>query len=97
MTFMQTFIFKGSGILVSHNDGSTTFLPEDVVGLSPSARALAPYVEGDLDLEDGKPIIEVFDGYYGRLSAPGYMDCADWVWGNTEAEVRVTLDDLYGG
>jgi len=49
------------------------------------------------DFVDGEVYsIEYRAGCIGRLSAPGYLDCTDWIWGDTEQEVSDALDDLYG-
>lgn len=40
--------------------------------------------------------VERCEGFYGRYSAPGYMDATDWHWGATEQEVSAELAELYG-
>lgn len=40
---------------------------------------------------------EAEPGYYGRLSAPGYLDCTDWTGPfNSPEEALEGLYDLYG-
>ncbi len=34
--------------------------------------------------------------WWGRYSAPGYMDATDWVYGRSRREVEEELDNLYG-
>lgn len=38
---------------------------------------------------------EIVSMYYGRLTAPGYMDCTEYVLGDTIAEVAQALLDMY--
>lgn len=54
---------------------------------------LAPYVEGTIEsVEDD---VHSEHSWLGRLSAPGYLDCTDWVTGETEKDVKEALADLY--
>jgi len=40
--------------------------------------------------------VEIIEGFGGRLSMPGYMDCTDWIVADTAEEIQDTLDDMYG-
>ena len=51
-----------------------------------------------LDYTEGSTInwIAEENGFYARLSAPGYMDCTDWSGPyDTEQEAMTELDSLY--
>jgi hypothetical protein len=52
------------------------------------AERLRPYTDGDTVIE-----IEVIEGYFGRFSAPGYLDCTAWVYGATKRELNEHLRD----
>jgi hypothetical protein len=65
----------------------TWFVPGDVES---SPEALADYVSGEV--EDVEPI----KGYFGRMSAPGYLDATDWTFGETAEEVWQELAEYYG-
>jgi len=71
---------------VETNHG-TELVPEDICGrldvdmanaseaeLADAARVLLPYIEGSTVTG-----IERREGWYGRLSAPGYLDCTSWI------------------
>lgn len=74
----------------------TEIVPEDVCGKlddSPSltpyesvgnAHRLADYIEGD-SIES----VERKEGWYGRLSAPGYLDCTSWEGPYETAEAAI--------
>lgn len=38
--------------------------------------------------------IEVCEGYFARLTAPGYMDCTEWTCYKTHREARDALKDI---
>ena len=40
--------------------------------------------------------IEKGHGWVGRMSAPGYLDCTDWVWGESEKAVTEELQEYHG-
>jgi hypothetical protein len=50
---------------------------------------LSAYVKGRTILA-----IEVCEGYFARLSAPGYLDCTSWSFYNTKKEARDALRDI---
>lgn len=54
---------------------------------------LADYVEGTIRAPED---VEEVYGYFGRMSAPGYLDCTDWIFDETEAGVRSELAEFYG-
>lgn len=90
MGFMRRFVYKGRYWEVSANHGETHIIPFDVCN---NRDGLADYVEGTVDRDDNDTIVaELKMGYYGRYSAPGYMDCTDWVAGETLAIVNEQLD-----
>lgn len=49
---------------------------------------LAPYVPGTEIFE-----IEVVEGYFGRWSAPGYLDCTEWQYDKTLRGIRDALSE----
>jgi len=103
--FMRPFVYRGDFYLVETNIG-TEFIPGDLVSLDIAidetiddddmryaeiCKTLCDYLEGNcIDS------IEHSIGYYGRYSAPGYMDATDYTWGDTETAVMETLTEYYG-
>jgi hypothetical protein len=71
------------------NDGAAT---EQWAGW---INVLQPYVERAMTF-DSVDVIEAWEGWGARYSAPGYMDCTDWVLGDTEEEAVEECKDLYG-
>lgn len=106
MPFMQLDIQCGGYYLIETRDG-TSLVPDGVVSVdlesgwnddleewsSDIVAAFADYVEGDISPNDS---IEHKAGWYGRYSAPGYMDCTEWSWADSEEELRSELEDMYG-
>jgi hypothetical protein len=48
--------------------------------------ALRPYIEGDTIIS-----IAAIHGYFGRWSAPGFMDCTEWTFGRSLRDIREQL------
>lgn len=94
MGFMQRQVYQGEFYLVEFDNGSTECVPVQVSGHVETNGELADYVEGRVDDPEGEP--ELHTGFYGRFSAPGYMDRTDWVWAETEQEVIDQLGEMYG-
>jgi hypothetical protein len=89
MAFMGAYIEPFSGYMVEL-DGNTEFLAEDE----------CPFCGSDFEGEDecpncGAEVVDKFDGFAGGLSAPGYMDQTEPVYGETKAEVAQELLDMY--
>lgn len=93
MSFMVQEVCYGHYYLIEANHGETTLVPADVCN-GETAGDFADYVQGKID--DPDEPVESTEGWYGRMSAPGYLDCTDWTWGETEQEVRATLTEYYG-
>jgi hypothetical protein len=93
MSFMQPDVQFGRYFLIEANHGETHLVPADVCN-GETAGDFADYVQGKID--DPESPVESIEGWYGRMSAPGYLDCTDWTWGDTEKEVRDTLAEYYG-
>lgn len=89
-SFMKPMVNKGKYWEVETTHG-IFIVPEDVAGGDAVKDDLVQYVEGDIT---GEP--ELKDGWYGRMSADGYLDATDWIAGNSEEDVRQELDDMYG-
>jgi hypothetical protein len=77
--------------LVETTDG-TEIVPVDVCE---TARGLGEYLSGKrLPGHANRPCRR--KGWLYRLSAPGYMDCTDWGWEESEAEAWSALLAMYG-
>lgn len=104
--FMQPEItVKQLGWQVETRDAGTCFVPGDV---APIPEWLKPGVQIDQDTGpfqllldhvsdycEGTRIesIEVCQGYFARLSAPGYLDCTEWCCYSTIREARDALKE----
>lgn len=77
-------------------------IPEDLVGfihpeLLQSSATKGRFLEY-LDVSNSDEIYEIEseEGWYGRLSAPGYLDCTEWDGPyKTEKEAIASVMDLY--
>lgn len=70
----------------------TELVPADVVGAQATADDLRDYLEGDA--RDNEP--ELVEGFFARLSAPGYMDCTEWAGPfSSETEARDYIKSTY--
>jgi len=98
--FMVPDIQQGLGLCVECEDGSTDFLPEDVIGVFGHAigedltdeevSQLADYVEGTPESAT------VICGWFGRMRAPGYMDCTSWEFADNYTGIAESLVSAYG-
>lgn len=71
----------------------TECVPADLVGDSATADSLSMYLEGK-PRPDAEP--ERVEGWFARLSAPGYMDCTEWSGPfDTEKEAREHIADMF--
>lgn len=81
----------------------TEYLPDDVFSVpccmrkgtpawvddSSIKRDLRDYVEADIES------VEAVHGYFGRYSAPGYLDCTSWSFDTDETTLRAELEYMY--
>ena len=95
MSFMKPYIYEAGYYLVETTDG-TYCVPDFVVGATGTilAENFVDYVEGEI--EDPYEPVERHVGFVGRMSASGYLDCTDWVYGSSLNDVEQQLEDLYG-
>lgn len=91
MEFMQKQINYNRWFIVETNQGTEAIL-QDLIGktLNPSKKELQPFIEGNEIYS-----VNVVDGYGARLSAPGYLDCTEWVVFETEEQAKQYLDEMY--
>ena len=96
MAFMRPVAERFAAYHVETNAG-TEVVPEEVCGeisckvceqtgeiCSETQQALASYVEGSaIDSVERK------EGWYARLSAPGYLDCTEWDGPHETAELAL--------
>lgn len=77
-------------------------VPDDVLEGDPTADNLSRYVPEGIGMTMGAPdrdcdewAIEHREGWYGRMSAPGYLDCTDWETADSEEELIEQLTEGY--
>ena len=102
--FMKPEVFKSKGVAIDTSVG-TMYLPDDVIKYS--GQDTEDQEEIKKNWEQIKDYVEVFkpedvysishaDGWFGRLTAPGYLDSTPYQFGKTEKEVKKYLQALYG-
>ena len=74
-------------------DNGTTFIPVDVVGDIAKPIDFLDYIEDDKP--PAPDAYEEINGYGARLSAPGYLDCTEWIVFDTKKEAREYLREMY--
>lgn len=85
MAFMEPFIYGPmDGVEVTLRDGSSFVFPnfawEDV-----------------RETYDPRDVTEVgIRGFFGRYSAPGYLDCTEWDFDASESKLLARLNEMYG-
>lgn len=98
--FMVPEIVRSVGLLVECEDGSTEIIPEQVFGLF--GRAIGEDLTDEevsqlADYTEGTPeSATVICGWFGRMSAPGYMDCTAWQFGETYTELAEDMVSMFG-
>lgn len=95
MGFMELQSSYGDWYVVEHDHGSSTTIPRDVAPSAATNAELVDYVPGRVDAPQETPAI--VRGWAARYSAPGYLDCTEWVGVcASEAEALAECRSLYG-
>lgn len=93
--FMQEFIYQGDGWIAETSDGSVVIYDWN----APDVDELRKMIGRKVHLGDVYGVLESVDhvrGWFGRYSAPGYLDATPWEYAKTRKELESTLRDLYG-
>ena len=89
--FMQKEITGKEYGYAIHTTQGTWFVPSSVCGYFGADACvdyLQDYVEPTIQDTDE---IELVCGYFGRMSAPGYLDCTDWKFSSTKKGINDEL------
>ena len=104
MSHMQKQIRHSSYLSVETKSDGTQILPDFYFSNMPDPDEDDPQEVNEeiwdfVNASDYDDIVEVEakEGWIGRISAPGYMDCTGWISGDSHQEVSDMLDELYGG
>jgi hypothetical protein len=65
----------------------TSIVPAEFCSNPPTLEEMQQYCEGTILLVDGEPDYQRQEGWYARFSAPGYMDCTDYIGPYKTAEL----------
>lgn len=105
--FMEPQVFEATGLRVDTAAG-TYYIPELEVELPKGEgtvvkdpgeiELLWPQIQDYVEVFSPKDVYEVEEvhGWFGRYSAPGYLDATDYVFADTEEECRAELEAVYG-
>lgn len=74
-------------------DIGATFTPENDPDFVNLLDDLRDYMENEPERVTS---IEIRECWGARYSAPGYMDCTDWVLGETQEEAESEAREMYG-
>lgn len=105
--FFKPQVYQDSGILVDTGSGAHFISNDSVSWRGPDNATedneIEPYFDSIVDflpteVRSVKDVYSVdkFSGWVGRLSASGYTDATDFVWGPTKDDVIDQLQKLYG-
>lgn len=97
MAFMEKEVFKGDGWAIETDDG-TVYAPDLD---APDADDLRAQIGTGKRVQVGDvygriEAVTYLKGWWGRYSAPGYLDATPWVYATTKKEVEEELK-FYGG
>jgi antirestriction protein len=102
--FMKPQIFKSKGLEIDTAAGSFVF-PSDVISYSgpdtDDAQEINKLWDQIKDYVEVKKAEDVYsikhvNGWFGRLSASGYLDSTDYIFGDSKEEVKAELERIYG-
>jgi hypothetical protein len=93
-SFMVPEIIETEWYEVEANHGETHVVPIDACGICVTQGECADYVEGSIDDPDALTVRK--SGWMARLSAPGFLDCTDWITCDSYREAVEALLEAYG-
>lgn len=79
---------KTYGVCVETVNG-THYFPQTV---AINAEEASAYIDSGSTIES----VTVVRGYFGRYSAPGYLDCTEWEYDTNLRRLKKTLREMYG-
>jgi hypothetical protein len=92
MAHMQREILKSDGYEIETDRGCSYFIPSEVLAGDPAGADLATIAQYQPENVDGRPIrTRIVRGYFGRWTAPGYLDCTDWEFATSKRELLKSL------
>jgi hypothetical protein len=95
MEFMeQQVTVKSEWVEVEGSVGTTWVYREEWEGPLDNSQDL--YITESGVYEAGEYTVKTIQGFGARLSAPGYLDCTEWVVFDTESEAEEYLKEQYG-
>ena len=97
MPHMELDVFKGDGWAIETDDG-TVYAPDID---APDAEALRAEIGSGRKVQVGDvygrvEAVEYLRGWWGRYSAPGYLDATPWLFNRNKRELLRELRDYYG-
>jgi len=95
MAFMSAYIEPVSGFWVMTDDGFTELYRDDEEICPNCGENWSVSMDGEQCSNCGAEVEDEFEGFVGGLSASGYMDQSDPVYGETKAEVAQEMLDMY--
>lgn len=94
MSHMVKQVHKGDGWIIETSDGSVVVVDYD----APAIDRLRTQIGERVWIEDICGTLESVTyvrGWFGRYSAPGYLDCTSWEYDTNRRRLERTLRDLY--
>jgi hypothetical protein len=95
MPFMEKQVYQGDGWIAETDNGCVVIYDWN----APDVEALSARIGEKVWIGDHFGTLEGVSyvrGYFGRMSAPGYLDCTPWEYSASRAELERLLSDLYG-
>ena len=95
MPFMEKQVYQGDGWIAETDNGAVVIYDWN----APDVEALSAKIGQKVHIGDVYVTLEAISyvrGYFGRYSAPGYLDCTPWEYSASRVELERLLADLYG-
>lgn len=95
MAHMELVMYRGQGWIAETDNGSVVIYDWN----TPDVDALRERIGQKVTIGDLYGTLEsvtTVEGYFGRYSADGYLDCTPWEFDTNKRRLATTLRDLYG-